>query len=79
MTQYAHVKAVLEQAKRPLALFQISSEITKKFNVRHAETAISARIREIRQDIIREGRTIHSKRKSKRDAYHVYAIVKAKQ
>lgn len=83
MRQYDHVKAVLESATRALAIHEIGAEVRKRFRVRHADTAISARIREIRQDLERETRqqrvkkTILSWRAAPGKSHHVYCIGKA--
>jgi hypothetical protein len=80
MTQYAHVKAVLESATKALAIHDIGAEIWRRFRVRHADTAISARIREIRKDLERETsrkrvkKTILSWRAGKHKAHHLYCI-----
>jgi hypothetical protein len=73
--QYAHVKEILEGAERALAIHEIGARIWNKFRVRHADTAISARIREIRADLELKGkRTIHSRRAGPNHHHHVYAI-----
>lgn len=72
--QYDHVKKVLERSRRPLAVHEIGNRIANVFKVRHADTAISARIREIRRDLETEGRTILSKRAAPDKAHHVYSI-----
>lgn len=80
MTQYAHVRAVLESASKALAIHDIGAQIWKRFRVRHADTAISARIREIRKDLERETekkrvrKTIVSWRAGEGKAHHVYCI-----
>lgn len=80
MTQYAHVRAVLESATKALAIHDIGAQIWKRFRVRHADTAISARIREIRKDLERETekkrvkKTIVSWRAGPRKAHHLYCI-----
>lgn len=79
-TQYAHVRAVLESATRALAIHEIGAEIWSRYRIRHADTAISARIREIRKDIEAETatalyrRTVISCRAGPKDAYHIYCI-----
>ena len=79
-TQYTHVRAVLEGAKNALAIHEIGAEIWRRYRVRHADTAISARIREIRHDIERETekkrvkKTILSWRAGPKKAHHVYCI-----
>ena len=83
MSKYDHVKAVLESANRALAIHEISAEIWKRFQVRHADTAVSARIREIRQDLERETerqpimKTIVSWRAAPGKNHHVYCICKS--
>lgn len=79
MGQKARVRAVLEASKRPLALHEISTMITRKFRVRDAETAISARIRELRYDLALEGLTIHSERAAPGKQHHVYRVVNTRQ
>lgn len=74
MTQYDHVLKVMERSTRALAIHQISAKIWTRFKVRHADTAISARIREIRKDLEKKGRTIISHRAAKDKAHHLYAI-----
>lgn len=76
-TQYQHVKAILEKSRRALAIHEIGARIFSRFGVRHADTAISARIREIRRDLENEGRTILSRRAGPGKAHHVYAIGRA--
>ena len=73
-TQYDHVKAVLEKSRRALAIHQINARILGRFGVQHSDTAISARIREIRKDLEAEGRTIFSHRASEKKHHHVYYI-----
>ena len=75
-TQYNHVMSVLESSDRALAVHEIGQEIWKRYQVRHADTAISARIREIRHDLEREGKTILSHRASETKHHHVYLIGK---
>lgn len=75
-SQYAHVKEILEKSKQPLAIHEIGAEIWRKFRVRHADTAISARIREIRYDLATKGKTIVSHRAAPGKCHHVYAISK---
>lgn len=73
-SQYTHVKKVLEKSRRPLAIHEIGACIKARFRVQHADTAISARIREIRRDLATEGRTVLSRRAGPGKAHHVYAI-----
>ena len=73
-TQYDHVKAVLEKSGRALAIHQINARILSRFGIQHSDTAISARIREIRKDLEAEGRTIFSHRASETKHHHVYYI-----
>lgn len=75
MSQYARVKHVLERASRPLALHEIHEAIRLKYQAFDAETAISARIRDIRHDLEREGKTIFSCRAGHGKAHHIYQIV----
>mgnify|MGYP006189386605 CR=1 FL=1 len=78
MSQYSRVKTVLELADRPLALHHIGSISFKMHRVRDAETAISARIRDIRRDLEQRGKTIvSSPAKGKR--HHLYRIVSIQQ
>lgn len=79
MGQKARVKAVLEDARRPLALHEIGTAIYRRFRTRDAETAISARIRDLRHDLELEGATIHSERAGPGKCHHVYRIVNTKQ
>lgn len=74
MTQYARVKSVLEEADKPLSLFQIRRRIRESFNRIDSECAISARIREVRHDLLTEGKTIASERVGAGKHYHVYWI-----
>ncbi len=74
MTQYSRVKAILEEAEKPLTLHQIGKEVWKKFGLRDAETAISARVRDIRHDIHIDGKTILSERVSPKKQHHRYWI-----
>lgn len=76
MTQLQRVKAVLEGANRALALHEIGAIGFSQFRVRDAETAISARIRELRYSLMLEGKTIHAVQ-AKPKAYFVYSIVRA--
>ena len=73
-TQYDHVKAVLEKSGRALAIHQINARILSRFGIQHSDTAISARIREIRKDLEVEGRTIFSHRASEKKHHHLYYI-----
>ena len=73
-TQYDHVKAVLQSSRRALAIHEIGQKIWKRYEVRHADTAISARIREIRKDLESEGKTIFSHRASETKHHHLYYI-----
>lgn len=72
--QYDHVMRVLEGSRRPLAIHEIGARVRARFNVQHADTAISARIREIRRDLETKGRTVLSRRAGPGKAHHVYAI-----
>lgn len=74
MTQLSRVKAVLEGASRPLALHDLRRIILNRFGVSDAETAISARIRELRPRIAAEGKTILSDRAGPGKAHNVYWI-----
>lgn len=74
MTQYARVKAVLEATKKPLALHEIGRISRRMHQVRDAETAISARIRDIRHDLESEGKTILSTPAARDKKYHKYWI-----
>lgn len=74
--QYDHVKSVLSKSRRALAIHEIGGLILAEFGVRHADTAISARIREIRRDLCLEGKTVVSHRAGPGKCHHVYAIVK---
>lgn len=73
-TQYAHVRYVLEHSRRALAIHEIGGRIWRRFEVRHADTAISARIRELRHDLETEGKTVVSRRAGPGKAHHVYSI-----
>lgn len=75
-TQYDHVKAILEGSRQALAIHDISKAIWQRFRVRHADTAISARIRELRHDLAVKGKTIVSHRAAPDKCHHVYAISK---
>lgn len=77
MSQYARVKSVLERASRPLALYEIHEAIRLMYQTFDAETAISARIRDIRHDLEREGKTIWSARVGHGKHHHHYRIVSA--
>lgn len=72
--QYNHVKAVLESSSDALAIHEIGQEIWRRYQVRHADTAISARIRDIRNDLEADGKTIFSHRASETAHHHVYYI-----
>lgn len=75
MSQYQRVKAVLERARKPLALHDIAARIWRDFSVRDSEAAISARIREIRHDLVANGRgTVIGVRAGPDKAHHIYAI-----
>lgn len=74
MTQQRRVKAVLEAASQPLTLHQIGEEIRQKFDSWDAETAISARIRDLRHDLESHGKTILSKRAGPGKHHHCYWI-----
>lgn len=74
MTQQDRVKAVLEEAATPLTLQQIGQIIRQKFRICDAETAISARIRDIRHALLAEGRTVLSERVSPLKHHHKYWI-----
>lgn len=74
MSQYQHVKRILEGSRKALAIHEIGARIFARFKVRHADTAISARIREIRRDLEVEGKTITSRRAGPGKCHHVYAI-----
>lgn len=73
-TQYQHVKAILEKSRRALAIHEIGARIFSRFGVRHADTAISARIRDIRHDLAAEGRTVLSREAGRGKKHHVYWI-----
>lgn len=75
MSQYKRVKAVLECANKPLALHEIGKISYQMHRVRDAETAISARIRDLRHDLEREGKTIWSAPASRTKKHHLYQIV----
>lgn len=79
MSQKKRVRDVLEAAKKPLALHEIGSLIYRKFRVRDAETAISARIRDIRNELVVDGMTIHSERAGPGKHHHVYRVINARQ
>lgn len=51
LSQYQRVKKVLEDADAPLALFQIREKILERFVQTDSDSAISARIRDIRHDL----------------------------
>lgn len=72
MTQYSRVKQVIESSDRPLTLHEIAKRIWSEFRKRDAETAISARIRDIRYDLELEGKTILSERVSPKKHHHKY-------
>lgn len=72
MTQYFRVKSVIEGADKPLTLHEISKRIVATFRTRDAETAISARIRDIRHDLHTHGKTILSERVSPKKHHHKY-------
>lgn len=74
MTQYARVKAVLQKARKPLALHEIRERILRQFKHMDAETAISARIRDIRRDLELEGQTVMSRRAGIGKAHHLYFL-----
>lgn len=76
-TQYAHVKAILHSSRRALAIHETGDRIWRRFQVRHADTAISARIRELRKDLERDGLTVLSHRADKNKHHHVYFIAQA--
>lgn len=78
MTQSARVKAVLLGADCPLALHEIGEIGFAMFRVRDAETAISARIRELRYSLMAEGKTIVGARAAPK-SYWVYSIVRYKK
>lgn len=79
MTQYARVKAVLLGAEKPLSIFQIQKRIRKAFDRIDSECAISARIREIRQELHSDGKTIHSERVGSGRHYHVYWVTRFRE
>lgn len=74
MTQYQHVLSVLKRSRRALAIHEIGQKIVRRFEVRHADTAISARIRDIRHDLAAEGRTVLSREAGRGKKHHVYWI-----
>lgn len=76
MGQKARVLAVLACAAAPLALHEIREQILDRFRVSDAETAISARIRELRHELARDGRTIVSVRACGKQ-HHLYQISSA--
>lgn len=78
MGQKARVRAVLEDAAKPLALHEIGECIARRFRQRDAETAISARIRELRYELALDGQTIHSERAGPGKCHHLYRIVSAR-
>lgn len=73
-TQFLQVLEALEEAKNPMAIHEIGVAIWKKHRRRHADTAISARIREIRAGLSASKRTIRSERAGEGKAHHVYWI-----
>ena len=76
-SQYIRVKKVLEQAERPLALFEIQRRIKLIFGVIDSDAAISARIRDIRQDLQAENKgTILGQKAGPDKAYYLYVLVK---
>lgn len=75
MTQYQRVKAVLEKAAKPLAIHQISQISFRLHGVRDADTAVSARIREIRRDLEPDGKTVFGRPASRHKRHHVFQIV----
>ena len=79
MGQKARVRSVLEEANRPLALHEIGNRIARKFRTRDAETAISARIRELRYEMEKDGLTIHSERAGPGKQHHLYRVVNARK
>lgn len=72
MSQIRRVKAALEGASRPLALHDLRRIILNRFGVSDAETAISARIRELRPRLAAEGKTILSERAGEGKSHRVY-------
>lgn len=78
-TQQARVRRILEGARRPLAIHEIGERIRRKFGTYDADTAISARIRDLRRALEREGMTIHSWRAGPGKAHHVYLITRLSQ
>lgn len=76
-SQYIRVKKVLEQAERPLALFEIQTRIKLIFGAMDSDAAISARIRDIRHDLqARNEGTILGQKAGPDKAYHLYVLVK---
>lgn len=74
MTQQDRVKAVLESTRERLTLHQIKRRIRAEFGKSDAETAISARVRDIRNDLKLTGKTILSERVSPEKRHHAYWI-----
>lgn len=76
-SQYIRVKKVLEQAERPLALFEIQTRIKHIFGVMDSDAAISARIRDIRHDMQQKNEgTILGQKAGPNKCYHLYVLVK---
>ena len=63
-TQEYRVLAVLRAAEKPIALHEIQARIWSVFRRRDSETAISARIRELRRSLELSGQTIHCHKES---------------
>ena len=74
MTQYARVLSVLRDESEPQSLFQIRNRIKKVHNRVDSECAISARIRDIRRELMRDGFTVESRRAGPGKSYHIYWI-----
>ncbi len=52
------VRIVLEEARSPMTLYAIQHVIQKRWKRLFADASISARVREIRRDLEKEGLTI---------------------
>ena len=76
-SQYIRVKKVLEQAERPLALFEIQARIKLIFKKMDSDAAISARIRDIRHDMQTKNEgTILGQKAGPEKSYYLYTMVK---
>ncbi|HEX8590670.1 hypothetical protein [Pseudomonas sp.] len=79
MTQLTRVKSILEAADTALALFEIKDRIFQVFQRIDSEAAISARIRDLRQEMERVGSGTITGARAAGKAWQRYRINKRNQ